>query len=238
MRVFSNEAVLKELGGISKGFVKYADNITQMKFYLGKFLDESAQVNKEDAEALKTLIDQNKNLVNQVNESRKQDKAFNSALMEVERREDFHFRSEGIMQQESQRLSKKHNLSMTELWESINNEVGNFSSTLKEDLKTGLLEGVGGPLGTITRRFLLPSLQVAKESPFGKAVGDKLGKLGDNIKGLFAKSAEEAKIVDEALSGIESGVTSEDLDKAIKEINVPSQSDVKRKVVSEFCCTS
>lgn len=200
LRTFGNKEVVAELSKLNKGFTAYADNLSLMKFYLSKFSNENAEMSKEDAEKLQELVSQNAHLVSTINNLRTQDKDFNNKFEEVERRNEFHFRSQGVMEIEQAKIQKKYNLSNSELWKDIGEEIDQLKETVKNDMKSGLIEGVGGPIGTLTRKVFAPGFKAIKDSALGKTLGPKLEKWNQNVKDFFLKGNDEEIAIDNALT--------------------------------------
>lgn len=190
MKTFGSKEVVDELSKLNKGFVEYANNLSMMKFYLSKFSDENVEVSKGDAEELNRLVQQNAVLVSSINKMRVQDKEFNAKVQELERKNEFHFRSQGVMEVEQQRIQKKYNVTNEGLWKDITSEIDQLKGQIEEDFRTGLLEGFGGPLGTLTKKVFVPGFKAIKDSPVGKVLGSKFDKLGTGLKSVFSDNSE------------------------------------------------
>jgi hypothetical protein len=202
MKTFSNADAVKELSALNKNFSAYADNLSMMKFYLSKFSDSTVEIGHEDAVKLQELVDQNDRLVIAINTQRKGDKEFNDKLLSVEREREFNFRSQGIMQTEQARMQKRYNLTTSELWNNIGEEMETQAKQTKEDVKTGLIEGIGGPLGTMVRKVVVPGFKAIKETTLGQKLGDKANSVGDKLKGYFIKNAADQKELTDVMNGV------------------------------------
>lgn len=260
LETFGNKEIVGELTKLNRGFEAYADNLSMMKFYLSKFSDENAEVGREDVDKLRELVAQNASLVRSIDSMRNDDREFNQKLQEVERRNEFHFRSQGVMDQEQQRVQDRYNIDSSQLWEGIGNDIEQFRQQVETDFKTGLIEGIGGPIGVMTRQVLLPGFKAIKESAIGQKLGPKFEKLGDRIKNMFSRDASELQTIEDTLneqSELEQSAQQEQdkladilsdnsaqyndgnnnvidsVNNAVRDIVLPSPSDVKRKMIYE-----
>jgi hypothetical protein len=262
LQSFGNKEVVDELSKLNRGFTEYANNLSMMKFYLSKFSDTNAEVSADDAVKLQELVDQNARLTENINAQRSQDKDFNDKLLASERRNEFHFRSQGIMEQEQARVQQKYNMDSSQMWEGIGNDIEQFKGQVEQDFKTGLIEGVGGPIGSMARQVLVPGLKAIKDSAIGQKLGPKFELLGERIKGVFSSGTEadkelanaidtQADIEQSAQEGQEDmleeleqsnevesvdntgDVVKESMDQAAKDIVLPAPSVTKRKLLLE-----
>lgn len=194
LETFGNKEVVQELSKLNKGFSSYADNLSMMQYYLKKFSDESTDINAQDAEELKRLVDQNKQLVSSINEVRTQDKDFNQKLTQIEKDRDFLFRNQGIMDVEQQRIQSKYNQTSAELWGDIAADIDNLKGTVEGEFKQAIIEGVGGPIGTLGMKVFLPGLKAVKDS----VLGQKLGEGVSRLTGLFKKGNDVSEDISES----------------------------------------
>lgn len=229
----SKKTVFDPLKQLDSNFDKYFNNLSDLSIVLDKFVDPNYRMNKEEANKMQSLLDQNAKLVGDIDKRRQDDLAFRKQLEKIERDNDFIFRNRGLVEEEQMRLAKKNNQDIQEMWSGIANNIGDLSTDVVGDLKTSLIEGIGGPVGAMSTRVLLPLMKQIKDAKGTKVVADRMKKLSGSVVGMFKRNKSDLSEVQEELGETLSEDLGESLSDIPEEINDPDQGSLRKKAVKE-----
>lgn len=167
-RLMGNKEVANSLMSLDDRFGAYFNNLNDLKIIMGKFIDPKYRMNKDEADRMQQLIRQNDNLVQSIHTASAKDESFRQEFEEIQRDNNFVFRNTGLVQEQQRQLMKKNNQSMTELWSDIGSNIEYLSTDVMQDINTTLIEGVGGPMGSIVARVGIPLFKTFKNKVFDK----------------------------------------------------------------------
>jgi hypothetical protein len=202
----SNQQVLENYFGVLQSLEKT----------LEKFLDPTYKMNKNEADAMKELIDTEKTMSNEIMELRMDDKKFNQELKEIEKRKDTELFREGIADEEEREFTKKWQNNSLEMWDDVRSNIGALSTEHVQDLGQSLLAGFGGHNALLLQQLAGPLISKIGES-------DIFGNLKEKVGGFFSMRSKESEPTDD----------SDKLIEAIDDVVLPPIGIERRKAIQE-----
>ena len=199
---YTDKEFVNQLTELDSSFEDYIDNVINMENKLAKFMDENQEMSKEEVEELQKMMETDKQYIKDFNEKRESDKKFNKELKKIEEDSNTKIRQSSSIAKETLEYQQEHDVSKSEMWESINNNIKELSTTYvqrMEQLGGELIEGIGGPYAKLAKQAILPVFNFLKDSPIFQNIGQALG--FDKIKNIFGGGEEEEDDFDKQVQG-------------------------------------